>query len=434
MNMSRDPKLTAAHLTRTVLDQALFINELLNDSLSSFEYNDRRFITQLVYGTVRNMGHIDFWITKVFKKPLKRIDPEVLGIIRISVYQMIFMTNREARSVVNEAVELTKKCGKEKAAGFVNYILREISRTDITKESMENYFKDDRNLFLQTYYSIPDWLFNRLKTFIKDELIEDYLSVINTPLGITLRIEGNESARNNLIEHLKKKGAEAMPSKDSKFGIYTSKAVNYDMIKEMESVFIQDESSQLTVSEMDIEKGDKIIDVCAAPGGKTLFASYLTGDDGSVVAVDVNRYRLKVLADTAIKYNKRNISIKLHDATIFNPEWEECFDKVLIDAPCSSLGTIRRHPEIKWLKNDSDPKRMASMTSKILESSCKYVKKGGVILFSVCTFTQEETTDQIQNFISSRSEDFTLEKSFYTVSSIYDNRDAFFICKIRRIK
>ncbi len=431
MNTPRNPKLTAANLTRTVLDQSLFINELLNDSLSAFGYDERKFITELVYGTVRNMDHIDFWVNKVFKKPLKRIDPELLGIIRISLYQIIFMSNRENRSVVNEAVDLAKKCGKEKAAGFVNYILREVLRIGPSRENMEKYFEGNPDLFLQTYYSMPKWLFERIKLFSQEENIEDYLKVINTPLGITLRIEGDNSARDNLIELLKQKGAEAQPAKDCKFGIYTSKAVNYDMLKDMESVFIQDESSQLAVFEMDIEKGDKIIDVCAAPGGKTLFASYLTGDEGTIVAVDVNRHRLKVLADTAIKYRKKNIEIKLHDATIFNPLWENKFDKVLIDAPCSSLGTIRRHPEMKWLKNDSDPKRMALMTSKILESSSRYVKKDGIILFSVCTFTQEETIDQIDNFLSEKP-GFILEKSFYTVSSIHDNRDAFFICKMRR--
>jgi len=433
MNYNKNPKLTAANLTRTVLDQSLFINELLNDSLSAFNYDERRFITELVYGTVRNMGQIDFWITKIFKKPLKRIDPELLGIIRISLYQIIFMSNREERSVVNEAVELTKICGKEKASGFVNYILREILRKNPAKENMEKYFENDYDNFLQNYYSIPTWLYNRILTFTDGQNIEAYLKVINTPLGITLRVEGDETERNRIVENLREKGVVAEPAKDCKFGIYTSKAVTFDMIKNMDNIFIQDESSQLAVFEMEIEKGDNIIDVCAAPGGKTLFASYLTGENGSVTAVDVNRHRLKILTDTAIKYKKKNVTIKLHDATVFNPLWENKFDKVLIDAPCSSFGTIRRHPEIKWLKNDDDPKKMAALALKILESSCKYVKKNGIILFAVCTFSKEETTEQIEKFTSLFPQ-YIVEKSFYTVSSVHDNRDAFFISKIRRVE
>ncbi len=433
MIKTKNPKLTAANLTRTVLDQALFINELLNDSLSAFDYNERRFITEMVYGTVRNMGHIDFWISKVFKKPLKRIDPELLGIIRTSLHQIIFMSNRDKRSVVNEAVELTKLCGKEKASGFVNFILREILRYGPDRKNMETFFKGDRDGFLQTYYSIPDWLYKRIIGFSPKSDIEDYLNIINTPLGITLRVEGNESFRNKVIDNLRKKGASADAAESCKFCIHTSKAVNFDMVKDMDGIFIQDESSQMAVSEMDIVEGDRIIDICAAPGGKTLFASYLTGDKGKVVAVDVNRHRLKILTDTAIRYKRKNIEIKLHDATVYNEIWSEKFDKVLVDAPCSSLGTIRRHPEIKWLKNDSDPHKMSVLASKILESSCRYVKKNGVLLFSVCTFTNEETVDQIKEF-SNKYPQFKIEKSFYTVSTIYDNRDAFFICKMRRIK
>ena len=335
MTVTKNPKLTAANLTRTVLDQSLFINELLNDSLSAFKYDDRRFITELVYGTVRNMGHIDFWITKVFKKPLKRIDPELLGIIRISLYQIIFMSNRDEISIVNEATELAKNCGKEKGAGFVNFILREILRKRPVRENMEKHFENDKDSFLQSYYSIPDWLFKRIKHFSPAGDIEEYLKVINTPLGITLRVEGDETVRTLVIEKLLERGAEAYPAKDCKFGIYTSKAVNFDMIKDMEGIFIQDESSQLAVYEMGIEEGDHIIDICAAPGGKTFFASYLTGKKGKVVAADVNRHRLKILTDTAINYKKTNIEIKLHDATAHNPLWMEKFDKMLIDAPCS---------------------------------------------------------------------------------------------------
>lgn len=434
MNMGRinDPKLTAASLARTVLDQSLFINELLNDTLSSFDYNQRRFITELVYGTVRNMMHLDFWIQKAFKKPLKRIDPELLSMIRISLYQIIFMNNRENAFIVNEATELAKRCGGEKTAGFTNFILREIIRTEPSKENMEKSF-DNADLFLQTFYSVPEWLFNRMKELMPEVPVEKYLQTINQPLGITLRVEGDEESREKVKEMLILKGAEAEFSKDSPYGIYTSKAVNYDMVKNIDGVFIQDESSQLAVTEMEICEGDTILDLCAAPGGKTLFASFLAGRNGSVVAVDINRHRLHLLTEAAIRHKKRNIDVKLHDASILKKEWENGFDKVLLDAPCSALGTIRRHPEIKWLKNDNDPKKMAVLASKILKCAAKYVKPDGTLLFSVCTFTKEETIDQIQQFLL-ENQDFKVVKAYYTVSSVYDNRDTFFICKMRKTK
>jgi len=432
LGMKRNPRMTASSLTRTVLDRSLFINELLNDTLSAFDYPKRRFITELVYGTVRNLKHVDFWISKAFKKPLKRIDPTLLSLLRTSTYQMIFTTGREPALIVNETTELSKKVCSRKASGFINFILRDILRTGPTKENMEEHFGEDRDKFLQTYYSQPQWLFERLKKIATDDNLETYLENINKPLGITLRVEG-EDTRDKVMESLISKGAKAVKAKDCVYGIYTHKAVNYAMVEEFENVYIQDESSQLAVYEMGIEKGDQVLDLCAAPGGKTLFASYLTGDTGSVTAVDVNRHKLEILTETAIKYKKKNIEIKLHDSTVLNPQWEDKFDKVLLDAPCSALGTIRRHPEVKWLKKDTDALKMATLASQILERASKYVKKDGILMFSVCTFTTEETTEQIQNFLIKHPE-YKIEVAYNTVSSIHDQRDTFFICKLRRIK
>jgi len=203
------------------------------------------------------------------------------------------------------------------------------------------------------------------------------------------------------------------------------------MLKGFDNIFIQDESSQLSVLEMDIRPGDKILDMCAAPGGKTLFASYLTGENGFVTAADVNGNRLNLLADVVIQHGKKNIEMKLHDATKDNPEWHEKYDKVLLDAPCSALGTIRRHPEIKWIKNNDDPVKMAAVSGKILERTVKYLKKGGTLVFSVCTFTKEETLEQIKRF-SAHHPEFTVEKSYFTVKEPDDNRDIFFICRMRK--
>lgn len=432
LGAKRDPRMTASSLTRTVLDRSLFINELLNDTLSAFDYPQRRFITELVYGTVRNLKHVDFWIAKAFKKPLKRIDHTLLSLLRTSTYQMIFMSNREPALIVNETTELTKKLCSKKASGFINFILREILRNKPTKESMEKHFGDRKDEFLQTYYSQPEWLYKRLKVITTKDRLETFLENINKPLGITLRVEG-ENKRDTVIESLQSKGAVAEPAKDCPYGIYTHKAVNYDMVEEFEDVYIQDESSQLAVMEMGVEKGDKILDLCAAPGGKTLFVSYLTGENGSVTAVDVNRHKLEMLTETAIKYKKKNISIKLHDSTVFNSEWQDQFDKVLLDAPCSALGTIRRHPEVKWLKDDKDAKKMAILASQILDQAAKYVRKDGTLLFSVCTFTVEETTEQVQNFLIKHPE-YKIVVAYNTVSSVHDRRDTFFICKMRRIK
>lgn len=432
---TKDPRLVASGLIQVVLDQSLFVNELLNDTLSAFDFPKRRFITELVYGTVRNIRLLDYWILKVFKKPLKRIDKELLALLRVSLYQILFMSNREAATIVFEAAELAKRCGNEKTAGFINFILREILRIGPTRENMEKEFGSDHDAFLQTWYSVPDWLYARVRLLSErsGRETEEYLRIINKPLGITLRVEGGEDIRQKIVEKLISKGASAEASKDCPYAIYTNKAVNFSMLKEFSGIYIQDESSQLAVTEMGIAPGDKVLDLCAAPGGKTLFASWLTGENGSVTASDVNCSRLDMLADVVVEHKKSNIEIKLHDATSDKREWHGQFDKVLLDAPCSALGTVRRHPEIKWIKSDEDPQKMASVTGRILDRAVNYLKPDGVLLFSVCTFTKEETEDQIASF-KAKHPDFIIEKSYYTVTGIDDNRDIFFICKMRKAK
>ncbi|MGI6394708.1 MAG: 16S rRNA (cytosine(967)-C(5))-methyltransferase RsmB [bacterium] len=430
---NRNLKKVASSLTKAVLNRSLFINEFLTTSLPLFNCSQKSFITELVYGTVRNLEHMDFWILQAFKKPLKRIDEELLSIVRISLYQIIFMSNREAPLIVNEATELAKTSCGDKGGKFVNFILREILRINPSKENMEKNLKDDREKFLQTYYSIPEWLYKKIEFFTGKERLEPLLEVINKPLGITLRIEGDEKTREKVISHLISNGAEAEKAKDSPFGIYTTRAVNYDLVKGLEGVYIQDESSQLAVLDMGIEKGDQILDLCAAPGGKTLFCSFLTGEKGKVVSVDINRHRLSLLTETILKHKKKNIEVKLHDSSTPKNEWNGQFDKVLVDAPCSALGTIRRHPEMKWLKKSCDSEKMAVLAGRILERAANYVKQNGILLFSVCTFTKEETTEQIQKFIAAHKS-FKIEKNYYTVSNVYDNRDIFFICKMRKVK
>ena len=263
--------------------------------------------------------------------------------------------------------------------------------------------------------------------------MEQYLKIANSPLGITLRVEGSKKLE-EVIKKLNKRGANAEKAKTSPNAIYTERAVSYNLIKDMENVFIQDESSQMVVDAMNIEKGEEILDLCAAPGGKTFYLSYLTGETGKVVSSDVNIYKLQQVLDLAIKYKKKNIKIKLQDATILRKDWIDRFEKVLLDAPCSAIGTIRRHPEVKWLKKDSDVKKMAKLSAKILENASQYVKKEGLLLFAVCTLTREETIDQTDKFLKNHS-DFILEEQYYTINPKENQqRDFFFIAKFRRIK
>jgi len=429
----KNPKLMASFLVSDVLRKSLFLNEMLTRSLGNFSIKERRFITEIVYGTIRHLKHIDFWIEQAFKKKLSKIEPGVLSIIRIAIYQTLFMNNRPDWSVTYEAAELVKKSNNKKSAGFVNFILREIQRIGPTKEKLLELTDGNIEEFNKVYYSYPDWLYKTILEKVGPKIIDRYLNLANIPLGITLRVEGENNERDEIIKFLEDQGVDAEKSEISSYGIYTHKAVNYDMLKDFKHVFIQDESSQLAVLDMDIVKGETILDLCAAPGGKSFFLSYLTGEKGKVISADINRYKLQMIAESVIKHGIKNIEIKLQDAAVYRDEWSDNFSKVLVDAPCSALGTVRRHPEIKWLKKEKDIHRMAGLAANVLKTGSKYVKKNGILLFAVCTYTREETTDQIQKFIKNNN-NFKVEKAYYTINSDHDQRDSFFIAKLRRIR
>ncbi len=430
---AQNPKIAAASLVRKVLGQSLFVNELLNNLLDTFPLDQRRFITELTYGTIRHLAHLDFWIETAAQKPLNRIDRETLSHLRIALYQMRFMSNRAGPQIVNEAVEIVKGSSRREAAGFANFILREILRIGPSRSTMFRLLGYDKKRFYCTWHSFPEWLAFLVGDLVGARHWHKYLAFANKPLGITLRVEGDAARRDEIIAFLRSEGVSAEPATVSPYGIYTDRAVTWRMIADLPDVFIQDESSQMAVLDMDIRQGDRILDLCAAPGGKALFCSWLTGSHGTVTAADVNPYKLKNLAEAFLRAGRRNVEIRLNDASEHTPSWNDAFDAVLLDAPCSALGTIRRHPEVKWLKKPTDGAQMARLTERMLTNAARYVRPGGVLLYAVCTFTREETTEQIQKFIL-RNPAFKVEKAYYSVSTLLDNRDIFFIARLRRMQ
>lgn len=424
-----NPKLAAARFVMRILEKNIFVNDLLNSNLDHFPHNQRRFITELVYGTIRNLAYIDFWIEQASKKPLRKIDRELIGLIRISVHQILHMSNRENAVVVHEAVELTKKIHKSHSKGFVNFLLREIMRIQPNVLKLQEICGDDNKKYLAIRYSIPEWLLDTILSLNMNvdpvELLEYFLH----HQGITLRIEGDE--REAVIKRLDELEVRAIKTIESPVGVYTERSVTYSMIRDIKGVFIQDESSQIVVQHMDISPGDTILDLCAAPGGKALYMSHLVKQEGAVTAVDVNHHKLRLIAEMLQLHGKKNVTLKLHDATMERKEWTTSFDKVMVDAPCSSLGTVKRHPEVKWHRKATDPEQLAQQAYKIMQQAAKYVKPGGIILFSVCTFTPIETVAQLEKFKKEYPQ-FTIESSGFTVSDPSDRRDLFYYFKCRK--
>jgi len=429
---AQNPKAAAASLTRKVLERSLFVNELLNNTLDAFPLEQRRFITELTYGTIRHLAHLDFWIQEASRKPIDRIDRETLSHLRIALYQMLFMDNRTSPQIVNEAVEIIKGSSHREAAGFANFVLREVLRIGPSRSKMFRLLGYDKERFYLTWYSFPKWIADIIRGLVGERYHHKYLGLANKPLGITLRVEGDAKRRDAAITFLRSNNVSAEPTAISQYGIYTDRAVTWRMIADMNDVYIQDESSQLAVLDMAPKPGDRILDLCAAPGGKALFASWLVGPTGHITAADVSPYKLKNIADAFLRAGRRNVEIRLHDSAEHNPAWDNAFDAVLLDAPCSALGTIRRHPEVKWLKQQTDGAQMARLVARMLENAARYPRVGGILLYSVCTFTREETTEQVQAFIIKHPE-FKVEKAYYTVSSLLDNRDVFFIARMRRM-
>lgn len=441
ISLANNWKKTARGGALLVLDQVFqegaYSNIALNKVLNKRDYSDKdkSLITEIVYGTVARKITLE-WYLAHFIADRDKLEPWVYHLLLLSLYQMIYLDKIPAHAVVNDAVAIAKNRGnKQGAEKLVNAVLRRASEQDLPDPS--NIKR--KNKRLSVVYSTPVWLVKKL--------IEQYGEKRAQAILESLFIRNKASIRVTAPEKMAELAAET--------GAEYSKLSPVGLVKDSGhfaasaafaagQITIQDETSQLVAPTLDIQGHEKILDACSAPGGKTThMASYLT--TGHITALDLYDHKLELVAENAERLHVADkVSTQKLDATkvheVFGPD---TFDKILVDAPCSGIGLIRRKPDIKYNKENQDFTALQEIQLQILSSVCQTLRKGGIITYSTCTIFDEENFQVIEKFLESHpnfeqvklshlQEDIVKDGCLAITPEQYQT-DGFFIGQVKRI-
>ena len=433
----------ARQIIQRVLEEGAYSNLVLSNELNNIdiEDKDKGLITEIVYGTLRRKRTLDVLIGN-FVKDINLIDTTVLNILRVAIYQMYFLDKIPEYAACNEAVEEAKEVSLE-ASKLVNGILR-------------NYIKDEKEIVvpgnrideLAYKFSFQPWM---IRLFIKqygEERTMKLMAGLNETPKVTVRVNEFKAEYDEVYEKLEEIGynIEDGYACPEAIAIKGGKGIEDNQLFKEGLITVQDESAMLVAPLLDLKEGDKVLDLCAAPGGKTTHIAELLANSGEVLAFDLHENKLSLIEENAKRLGLNNIVCKAMDATKLNSDYISNGDKVLIDVPCSGLGIIRKKPEIKWNKTRQQLKDLVPIQREIMENAWQYLKPGGTLVYSTCTLNKEENEENLKWFLSKHN-DAEIEKIYIGNNNnfIYngdgsltilpnDSMDGFFIGKIKKIK
>ncbi len=393
----------------------------LNKILSGLSPSDKPLTAKLVYGVIDK----SIFLTYIIRQYAKTVKPSVLPILQIGAYCLYFLSIPDAVAV-NESVELAKAAGKGGAGGFVNAVLK-----NIAKNKTDIRYPSDKIQRLSVLYSYPQWAVRRLiedygeetaGQIISFEPKSDFYHIRNNPYILT-RAELEKQLAGNGVEYKKSDG-----------GFFVKGALDG---VDKKAFVIQSLSSIFVCMASGVKKGDRILDLCAAPGGKSVFCAQLGAE---VTACDIHPHRVSLIEKYAASLNVK-LAARLNDATVFNKEFENAFDIVLCDVPCSGFGVVSSKPDIKLFKTDAAISSLAQTQKKILETACRYVRRGGRLVYSTCTLFKAENGDVVNEFLSTHGNfaveeirlDYPKTKEGYLQFLPHrDGTDGFFIALLKR--
>lgn len=401
----------AADILTQVDRKAAYADILLDHTLkkSSLTASDRSLLSKLVYGTLRWRGRIDWHLDRALHRPSHRMNPYLRNVLRLTLYQCLFLDRVPDYAAVNEGVEMAKRYGGQPAAGLVNRIARKI-----LQEKERSPYPDpegDIAVYLSVLWSHPVWLVRRWLTSYGREATESLLRANNDEAPLILRANRLRGSRESLLETLRRSGAEALPTRCSPQGIRVKPGIPVDQLAGFrEGLFqVQGEASQLIASLLDPRAGERVLDACAAPGGKTTHIAELMEDQGEIIATDLSARGLDKLKENVKRLGLKSVRTCRLDVSLgLEGGLARPYDRILADAPCSGLGTLRSHPEAKWQKREEDIQRLARLQGKILSQVSSYLKPGGILVYATCTLTAEENEHLVEDFLL-RHREFVLE-------------------------
>ena len=405
-----------------------------------FADRDRRFYTELVYGTLRSLNYVDYIIGILSSRKKNSLDPVCLAVLRMGLYQLFFMDKVPPSAACNEAVKLARRFGNEGMAKFVNALLRNSLRQ---KERLAiPPFNENPVLHLSLTWHQQSWLIEKWITDFGPEHTVTLCRYFDTIPELCIRTNTERIDREGLMQLLSEKGIPCRPAEHAPDGIYAEKNPGIHKLTEIADGLglIQDEPSQLVAAIADPQEKTVIFDVCAAPGGKTTHLATLGTKSSTVYAFDIYEHKLKLIEDNVNRLGLKNVRTRLQDGTSVGeiyPEKADC-----VDAPCSGLGILRHKPDLRWRKTAEDLTVFPPLQKKILESAAKCVKPGGTLVYSTCTMNRAENEDIVNAFRISHKDfevvpvgnafGFSKDSDYLSILPQDDGLDGFFIAKLRR--
>lgn len=426
--------MTDLELIFNSLTNIIYKGKKSNDEINylSEKASNLSYITKVIYGVLENKIYLDYMIDKLSNIKLRKIHKNVLLILEIGIYNIHFLETRDY-ATVDKLVDLTKKKNK-RSSGFVNAILRNFIRNE--KEISKIMISDDLKSLSVRYsmpYDITKYIFDNYGM----DYTKEFLRYANKESKLSIRVNTTKTNAERLKKDLESIGYQVKKSKISKNALIVTNPnglVSTDLFKN--GLFtIQQEASMKTVEILDPKHDSKILDICAAPGTKTTYIAEYTENTGKILANDVSFNKLDLILENINRLSLKNIELTNFDARDFKEEYEDKFDYVLVDAPCSGLGVMARKPEIRYNRSLDDIKKLANLQREIIINSIKYLKVGGVLVYSTCTIGNIENIENFE-FIKDMENMEVIPidgKENIEFVCFNDETDGFFISKFKKI-
>lgn len=405
----------------------------IKNTLDKYQYlekQERSFLTRVCEGTLENMILIDYVINQFSKVKVNKMKPVIRCILRSSVYELKFMDSVPVSATCNEAVKLAQKKGFHNLKGFVNGVLRNISR-NLEQISMPDEEREPEK-WLSVKYSIPEWLIEKWQKQYDKTQLEEMFQAFLEKSATSIRVNTEKTTKEELIKELEAEQITVMENEEVPNALYIDA---YDFLSGITAFqegmfYVQDVSSMLVSLWAEPKEGAQVIDVCAAPGGKSIHMAELLHGTGMVEARDLTEYKVSLIEENIERCGLTNIRAKQADARVLEEDSVGKADIVIADLPCSGLGVIGKKPDIKYKMSEAKCVELAALQREILHTVQNYVKSGGVFMYSTCTINPQENEENVQWFLKEHA-DFELERQQQILPKKGKN-DGFFLARMVR--
>lgn len=434
--MSKNARQTAFEILCKIQRDSSYSNLALESALDNSEMSgvEKAFTSALVYGVIERLYTLDFEISQYLSQHLKKLKPQLLTILRMGTYQILFMDKIPDSAAINESVKLTKKNSMSFASGLVNAVLRKVCNNGITET-------DD----MTVKFSAPEWLCKLWSSAYGDDNCQKLLESTFGYADTVIRVNTLKTDADKLISILNNEGITAEKSAVINDALIITKSGALHKTKAYtDGLFhVQDTSSQLCCKALNVQSDDIVLDVCAAPGGKSFTLCQMLENSGMVYSFDIHQHRIKLIENGAKRLGITNLTAMENDASLFNATIPQA-DKILCDVPCAGLGVIRKKPEIRY-KNYDEINSLPELQYQILKTSSEYLKVGGTLVYSTCSLNPDENENVIKRFLDENKNfesvkilaelpRYSNDTDYISLMPHIHGCDGFFIAAVRKIK